>query len=73
MIEFLRSDSRLDRADKSLDFSDRIKGALHTIRSGNLPSLTVNNPILCKQFFISLLDLQYHEKASQGEPDRGRN
>lgn len=64
MIDFLRSDSRVDRADKTLDLSDRIKGALHTIRSGTLPSLAVNNPILCKQFFISLLDLQYHDKNS---------
>jgi hypothetical protein len=67
MIEFLRSDSRADRGDKALDFSDRIKGSLHTIRSGTLPSLAVNNPILCKQFFISLLDLQYHDKVRLNE------
>ncbi|PVG02608.1 hypothetical protein CPB86DRAFT_822639 [Serendipita vermifera] len=64
MMEFLQSDSRAEKGDKSLDFADRIKGSLHTIRLGNLPSLAVNNPILSKLFFISLLGLQYHDKNS---------
>ncbi|CAG8591712.1 12397_t:CDS:10, partial [Acaulospora colombiana] len=41
MMEFLQSDSRAEKGDKSLDFADRIKGSLHTIRLGNLPSLAV--------------------------------
>lgn len=64
MLEFLQEDSRVDRAEKSTDLSDQIKGSLHTVRLGNLPSLAVNNPILCKQFFISLLNLEYHSKNS---------
>jgi hypothetical protein len=63
MLEFLRSDSQEERADRTLDRADRIKGSLHTVRLGSLPSLAVNNPILCKQYFISLLDLQYHDKV----------
>jgi hypothetical protein len=65
MMEFLQSDSRAEKGDKSLDFADRIKGSLHTIRLGNLPSLAVNNPILSKLFFISLLGLQYHDKVGR--------
>lgn len=63
VIDFLKGDTCADRADKTLDYADRIKGDLHTVRLGSLPSLAVNNPILCKQFFVSLLDLQYHDKV----------
>ncbi|KAG8821347.1 hypothetical protein FRC18_011359 [Serendipita sp. 400] len=64
MLEFLQKDSQIDKAEKSKDLSDQIKGSLHTVRLGSLPSLAVNNPILCKQFFLSLLNLEYHDKNS---------
>lgn len=68
MLDVLRQDLELDRSSKTVDRSDRIKGALHTLRLGNMAGLAVNNPILCKLFFITLLDLQYHDKVGIGTP-----